>query len=69
MVAGVLLAYVVQSISSFAATEADTDHVNEGLTSIKRTKFDEKAVEKIQSLKDNGVDIQAELPDDRVNPF
>ena len=66
---GVLLAYVVQSISSYSATEANQARYDEGLSSIKRTKFDEKAVEKIESLKDNGVDIQADLPDNRNNPF
>jgi hypothetical protein len=69
VLAGILLAFVVQSISNFAATEANQDRYNEGLSSIKRTKFDQAAVDKIQSLKDNGVDVQAELPSDRVNPF
>lgn len=69
VMAGVLFAYVIQSISSFAATEANQERYNEGLSSIKRTKFDQAAVDKIKSLKDNGVDITSDLPDDRVNPF
>ena len=69
LVAGALLAFVVQSISNFSATEANQARIDEGLSSIKRTKFDEKAVEKIRSLQDNGVDVQPDLPTDRVNPF
>ncbi len=69
LIAGALLAYVTQTIATFSAAEANQDRITEGLSSIKRTKFDEKAVQRIRALQDNSIDIQAELPDNRENPF
>lgn len=67
----ILLTYsfVVFKINTFSRSEPSEDAVLEKLQTVKRPKLDQTAVQKLEDLEDQNVEVQTIFQDARNNPF
>lgn len=56
-------------INYYAEIQSDQRRFDEAVAGIKIVKFNEEAIEKIKSLKDQGAKVMPQLPQNRTNPF
>ncbi len=61
--------YLILQISSYAQQEPTDDAVAEKLTTVQRPKIDESAINKIEQLKDQNIEVQSLFDQARDNPF
>ncbi len=64
-----LYGWLVLQINLLNRREPSDDSVAEKLQTVKRPKIDQQTIDKIQSLQDNNVDVQALFKQARDNPF
>jgi hypothetical protein len=61
--------YVLFTVNSLNDPDVSDTAVAEGAESLPTPRIDEEAVEKLQSLKDNSVNVQSLFDQNRTNPF
>ncbi|MDB5185949.1 MAG: hypothetical protein JWL85_472 [Candidatus Saccharibacteria bacterium] len=61
--------FLVLRINTFAQTEPTDEAVTERLKAVQRPKIDADALEKIQQLEDQNVEVQTLFKQARDNPF
>jgi predicted Holliday junction resolvase-like endonuclease len=64
-----LYSFLVLHISSLTQIEADEQAVTEQLQTTKRPRIDQSAIEKIEDLQDQNVQINSLFQEARENPF
>lgn len=65
-----LLLTVLLRINSLSNKPVDQSYINKKSAELKTVKFDQKAIEKIKTLRESNVAVpQTELPSNRQNPF
>ena len=61
--------FLVFRINTLARSEPGDDAVTEKLQTVQRPKIDQNAVDKIQQLEDQNIEVQTLFKDARQNPF
>ena len=61
--------FLLLRVNSLASGEPDDDAVAERLKTVQRPKLDQAAVDKIQQLKDQNIEVQSLFDQARQNPF
>lgn len=61
--------FLVFRINALASSEPSDDAVAERLQSVKRPKIDQSAVDKIQQLEGQNIEVQTLFQEARQNPF
>lgn len=61
--------YMILQISTYSNPHIDEADVLSEVKSSPTPRIDEEAVKKLQSLKDNSVNVQTLFEEDRTNPF
>lgn len=61
--------FLVYRINTLTSTEPDETKVTEQLQTIKRPRIDQDAVNKIQELEDENIEVQSIFEQARENPF
>lgn len=64
-----MYSFLVWRINMLTELEPSEDSVTEKLQTVKRPKIDQAAVDKIQQLEDNSVEVQTLFQQARENPF
>lgn len=64
-----IYSFLVFRINMLNGQEPSEDAVTEKLQTVKRPKIDQSAVDKIQQLQDNSVEVQTLFQQARDNPF
>jgi hypothetical protein len=64
-----IYSFLVFRINMLTSQEPTDDAVTEKLQTVKRPKIDQSAVDKIQQLQDNSVEVQSLFQHARDNPF
>lgn len=62
-------AFLMLRINTLARTEPDDDAVAEKLQTVQRPKLDQSAVDRIEQLEDQSVDVKTLFNNARQNPF
>jgi len=61
--------FLVLRINTLASSEPSDDAVAEKLKTVQRPKLDQAAVDKIEQLKDQNIEVQSLFDQARQNPF
>jgi len=61
--------YLVFRINTLTGQEPSEDAIAQKLQAVKRPKIDQSAIDKIQQLQDNSVEVQSLFQQARDNPF
>ncbi len=64
-----IFAFLILRINAYAQTEPSEDAITEKLTTVSRPKVDEDALEKIQQLQDQNIEVKSLFEQARNNPF
>lgn len=64
-----LFGFIVLQIRSYATIQPTQSEVDQKLQDLKRTRIDQDAIEKIEELESNNVDVKALFDEARDNPF
>ncbi len=64
-----LFGFIVLQIRSYATIQPTQAQVDQKLQDLKRTRIDQDAIEKIEELESNNVDVKALFDEARDNPF
>lgn len=61
--------FLIASINSYSRLEPSEEAIAEKLTKVQRPKIDESALNKIQQLEDQNIEVQTLFKQARDNPF
>lgn len=65
----IVLGFLVMRIGQLANAEPTQEAIDLKLSEVKRTKIDQSAIDKIQQLKDQNIQVQTLFQQARDNPF
>lgn len=61
--------FVLQINNSYAQVDKNENAITDGLSAVRRVKFNQEAIDKIKSLTDQNTKVDPNLPKNRTNPF
>ena len=64
-----IFGFLIASINNYSKLEPTEEAVTEKLTTVQRPKIDENALNKIQQLEDQNIEVQTLFKQARDNPF
>lgn len=64
-----IFGFLITRINSYAQTEPTQEAVIDELTTVQRPKIDENAIEKIEQLQDQNIEVKSLFDQARDNPF
>lgn len=69
LIIGCIIGFMTYRIGVYSNVEPSEEQIEERISSLRTVKLDEDAVEKIQALKDQNINIESLFNNGRDNPF